>query len=507
MELGLTKRKIEYYNPVYEARTIHEETIEMIVPDSSPDMVRIVSSNGYACVKDKSLHSKEVTVSGWVKGCVHYIAEGDSSIRKLDVNIPFSHEFEMQADAENAECVVGVKLTGIEGREINSRKIALRAHIAIELKVYSKKSMHLCCDIPESDKCGVETRKRMADVYIPVAVKEKSFTIIDDIEIPKTSPEFESILRQDIDICPGDIKLIGNKAIIKGVAKIKYLYNTKNGTVSASSHELPYSQIMDIETNEEDCELTAKVTMRAAEIEATHDISGDARYISVNILADACVTAYMKESIEMIDDLYSVSNTIEAEFEEITTSELSEHISRRIAVNESFETAIPVKRVLDTNVILEQGRIKDNKIINDLQLQVYYIGEDDGFYSTTRRCSAECNIAGAKDAECIMELIVNGETASAIGNEISVRCFIDYDVRVLEKNKLRSVSALNVGEKVSGTSSESSSVVVKFIYNDRELWDIAKENNTTVEEIAEANGLDASEKIAAGSMILIPLKA
>ena len=89
MELELNKKKSEYYKCVYSGNSMHEENTEMIVPDRSPDIARIINGRANVFLKDKNARNGKVDVSGSVSGVVIYIAEGETEIRKLPVYIPF----------------------------------------------------------------------------------------------------------------------------------------------------------------------------------------------------------------------------------------------------------------------------------------------------------------------------------------------------------------------------------------------------------------------------------
>ncbi len=503
MELELNKRKINFYDNVYESGVIHEENGELIVPDASPDMERIIFSGGRVYIKEKNIHDGSVTLSGMVEGCVLYIADGETGIRKLDIHMPISHSFESPSISSDLQCVACSELTSLEAREINSRKIAIRAHIAIDVKCYAAQNMEITQGIENREEFSVEVRNDKENFYVPALIKERSFTIIDDIEIPKGSPNFHTMLNNDVTLTCTDMKLIGNKAIIKGVAGIKYTYCDKDGIVNVASHNLPYSQIMDIEDFEEECDLNVKMNIRALNIEPAHDMTGDIRYISVNILVDTTLMAYLKENVSLIEDLYSTAYVLNAQFEELPAHKMSEHINKRVAVNENIETANLVQKVLDTKIVLEPMHQNGDKIQNDAQIQILYLGDDGEIYCVQRRCSAECMVSIPTGAKILCDTSVTGETATGSGNQIAVHFFVDYDVKLLSKDKIRNLRCLSSGEERTGNTDEAY-VIVKHIYSDQPIWNIAKKYNTTVDEIAAANGLDFYETVEAGSMLLIP---
>ena len=503
MELELNKQKITFYNNAYESGVIHEENSELIIPDSSPDMVRVVSSGGNAYVKEKSIEDGCVVLTGAVKGCVLYVAEGETAIRKLEINMPFCKKFEHSDICKDAPCIYDVCLTSLEAREINSRKLALRAHIGLNIQCYVCESIEIAEDVASKDEFSVEIQNKDIEFYNPAFIKERSFTIIDDIEISGANSDFEAMLKNDVSLTCTDKKLIGNKAVIKGIAHIKCTYMTKDGIINVMTHNLPYSQIMDIDEFEENCDLCIKMNIRASDIEPSHDMSGDARYISVNILVDTALIVYTKGCITSIDDVYSTAYDICATFESLPLKKLCGHINKRVSVNETIETANSVKKILDTGIVLSHTHKNVDKIYNDAHIQIMYMGDDDEIYCAQKKCGIECDIGANKNERVICVSNIGSETASGNENKIAVQFFVDYEISAIAGDKIHNLKSIDCGE-MRNRAGDEATVIIKHIYSEQSLWNIAKKYNTTISEIADANGLDCSETVAAGSMLLIP---
>ena len=78
---------------------------------------------------------------------------------------------------------------------------------------------------------------------------------------------------------------------------------------------------------------------------------------------------------------------------------------------------------------------------------------------------------------------------------------------VLARAAVRNVSALHVEDAAPRSEDEIPSVIIKYVYAEQPLCDIAKTYSTTVDEIVAANGLESAETVAAGNMLLIPRKS
>ena len=53
MELELERTQLNGFENVLDTMVYHEETLEMIVPDACPDILRIVDTEGNVCLKGK----------------------------------------------------------------------------------------------------------------------------------------------------------------------------------------------------------------------------------------------------------------------------------------------------------------------------------------------------------------------------------------------------------------------------------------------------------------------
>ena len=69
MELDLLKQQINTNKKLYDGRSEHIETIEIIVPDYLPDAKSIITSQAQINIKDKSAADNIITVNGEIHLC------------------------------------------------------------------------------------------------------------------------------------------------------------------------------------------------------------------------------------------------------------------------------------------------------------------------------------------------------------------------------------------------------------------------------------------------------
>ena len=97
MELELDRTQRSGYEAVLDTTVCREETLESIVPDACPDILRICDTEGVVCLRDKVLQDGRVELSGSVRAALLYLPDGEEGIRRMEVELPFSCTLEHPA--------------------------------------------------------------------------------------------------------------------------------------------------------------------------------------------------------------------------------------------------------------------------------------------------------------------------------------------------------------------------------------------------------------------------
>ncbi|MBQ4545085.1 MAG: DUF3794 domain-containing protein [Oscillospiraceae bacterium] len=509
MELGLEKKIINRYETVFCRSTVHEENTEMIVPDHSPDILRIVKGSANAFLKDKSARDGKLDVSGTIKGAVLYVAEGEKNIRKLDVTMPFAYVIDAAEITPESKIHAHVVLRALDIREINPRKVSVRASVEVNVSAFEEKNFELCANIADSEKYGICMRKKAVSAYRPVIVREKAFSVSDDIELSSAESEMSDILIANVSLTPSDTKVIGNKSILKGNANISFVYALPDGHLECGEYELPFSQIIDIDGMETENDLKISLSVSGFELEPQYDASGKARYLTVSAVADASVIVLAADTFDVIDDVYSTKHEMSVKHDTVKCTRFYDRCEKRVAITESVETGVGIKQVLDVEVNLMppvRRREEGGEVLaSDAAISVMYVGDDDGIYSASRRAAVVCPVPlnGAHSYEASCD--VRGKNFSiGANNEINVRFFTDFDITETEEISVPAILQIDADTENVRSSSDSPSITVKRLEKERDIWSLAKEYATTVEEIKLANNISDEACLTVGRMVLIP---
>ena len=90
MEFELDRTQINGFDALLDTTLRTEETLEMIVPDACPDILRVVETEGKVLLHRRETVEGRVELTGSIRGMVLYLPDGEEGVRHLDINIPFT---------------------------------------------------------------------------------------------------------------------------------------------------------------------------------------------------------------------------------------------------------------------------------------------------------------------------------------------------------------------------------------------------------------------------------
>jgi hypothetical protein len=496
--MELHKQTFRHYETVLDAVSAPEAGADVIVPDSFPDMARIVDSVGTACVKEAVLRDDRLDLTGVARIGILYSPDGEEGLRKLDAVIPFNHVFDGHFPA-GSEVHCHSRILEIESRAVNPRKISILVRLSIHAAVYAPAD----CSFPSGVDGLCEVKRETCAAYIPIAVKSKSFTVNEGLELPASRPSVDEIISAVPRLEVTDVKTIGSKLVFKGAAMFDILY-LSGGEPYSAGHEFSLSLIMDMDGLEEGATVDLDLRATGAELDVGI-LSGDARSISITLHLEAQAVASMEREIEAIVDLYSTAGNLRPLIEPLSLTGLTDRGTRRQPVRESLETEDEdVRSIISTRVMLGPvTRLESGEIGCEAYVGLLYSTDGGEIRSMTQKIAIP---AGAEAEGAVITARQTGEiTAAPSSGSIELRFAVDFLITVTKPVKLLTVGGVHEEEEPADRPVRPS-VVLRRCHSGEGLWDIAKKYNTTINELCLANGLEDCEAAPDGKLLLIPKK-
>ena len=129
--IACCEKVFEYAMPV-------EQAAETVVPDTMPDVERILYAEGTVIIRSKEVNEGRVSVSAGVAATVVYSPEGGGAPCRVSAAVPVELELDAPGVTQESIPVAMLTLTGIEARMLNPRKLLVRAVISAEVECYAQ---------------------------------------------------------------------------------------------------------------------------------------------------------------------------------------------------------------------------------------------------------------------------------------------------------------------------------------------------------------------------------
>ena len=490
MELELKKEQFACYQALPQLSENREETTETIVPDYLPDIARIVDASGCLFLRSREIADGKAQVSGMVRMTLLYVAEDAQGMKSFEYTLPLDETIEGRALSGSADSCLDGRLCSCEVRMLNPRKVFTRVNVELTLTPYVPASLSVCSGVKEQEAYKIETLCEKKDIGIIRAIRE--------------------LLRTKCALRVTDCKSIGNKIVLKGVARLDAIYLDESGNLASMSSELPFSQILD-GLAEEEGETTVRASLRltGAEIHVGSESEPDNnRAISLRLYISAFTAVREVKSVCCVADLYSTAYDLTAKTETVELCDSAALVLREQLVREKIETGAEVQTVLATDVIFSSAGVSGGGESASLRatanLRVLYLDENAVPLLSERRSEVllETDLPGSGQAR--VQDMYAGEIAASVGADgVELRFPVTFAVSVAETPRypcLQSLEAEECGKKDENVPS----LVLRAMKQGERLWDIAKLYRTTVEAILAANELKEESAAVIGKLLLIP---
>ena len=503
MELELRHTSLDGFQTILERTVVQEETMEGIVPDICPDMMRIVDAYGQVFLTTRELSAGSLRMTGTVRAAVLYIPEGEEGPRHMEVSLPFVCLLDDPGLHGGCKVWAKPRLNGVDARAINPRKVLTRAEILIDVRVYAPEERRICVGAACSEEIGLQQKLEERETWIISAVNEKAISFSDELSLPSSRPKAAEILCSRVEQRGLECKVIGGKLVVKGEAELIVLYRTEEGSAAAVRFALPYSQVMELPGVGEESEIQTEATTTGLVCTLTQ---GDCVSITVEMLIQAA--ALEKRSMTVLTDLYATACPVEPEREQFTVCDSVERGGRRESVRQFCECGIPAGTVVDS--FLSVGRMNVERGENGLVCQadtsvtVLFLSEDGALCSATYPIPARLEMRGGETGGGEYRCRAVGElTAVPVTGGLEVRFEVEFSGLTMVESTCPVVGAVRVLPLPEG-GGERPSVILRMVGDGESLWDVAKAYQSTIEDIAAANELEDEQIPQGGIMLLIP---
>ena len=198
-----------------------EESGDVVVPDSLPDIVRIVETEARIELRSKEQRGGKLYAEAYADVSVIYVPETGGGLCRLAVSLPFAAVFELENFSDRMiQTILTAQLQQVTARELNPRKITVRTAVSFTCTIYTTREILVRTGV---DNEAVEYLTETKRVRLIGGVYEKSLSVTDSVELPGDLIGEPEILRCETAACVNERKQIKNKVVIKGDVTLSML--------------------------------------------------------------------------------------------------------------------------------------------------------------------------------------------------------------------------------------------------------------------------------------------
>lgn len=501
MELTFHDAPLQYLQELAWDTVYQEETAEVIVPDSMPDIGRIVDCCGTVMIRSKEWNGNTAVISGAVQAAALYVPEGGGELNRMEAYLPFTLRREIGEQEMGGALLCDCWLRSLDARMLNSRKVLVRANPGFRLIALCPREQMLAQ--PDGLPEQIQLRQNTYTMLLPVSCGEKSFPINDELTLPESAPGVDKILKSTFSVAVEESKMVGAKAVFKGEIRLHLLYQSADGTLHTYNGQMPFSQYAEMERESENGEAWVLTAINDAEVDTDGQIDSHRLLLTMTLLAQICVMEPIQ--VTLAEDAYALSGKLEPHWQKFG---LRARLDRQqLHANAEWSTAVEASQVLDAQVLLDRPAVRRDGeslwAVAGANVSLLYYDPEGQLQGKSLHGEVSCTTKLAESGLCRADARpVQAPAADLRGDEAVVQMPVDF---CLSSYAAREWQNLSGGEFTPDAQRQRRPSVVVCRAKEEPLWELAKRNRTTVAAIEAANAL-RGDGPHEGEILLIPLK-
>lgn len=486
------------------------------VPDYRQDIVKVIKEHGELRFDEV----KAMEGAAWIKGSLIFKVlyrsdKQEGKISCLRGEIPFQERLNMDGLSEyDAVHAVG-DIEDLTVGVINSRKLNIRAVIVLTASADTEVDEELTSEL--SDGSDYEQNIVEKEALKLLAVRRDICRQKSEAVLPSSKPNIREILWQSMQLRNVESRLTEGNIRFSGEILVSILYNDEEEGEHLSWYEttVPLDAQAECGIMENDCIWQVKMIPVTMELEVKPDYDGEERILVMELALDMHIRIWKEEKIRLLTDLYSLQKDVKPVWKECPLERLLVKNAAKCRMTEQMELKEDKEKVLqicscEGKVLLERQEITPEGVLAEgtIEVHILYITPDDhmpvGAMQEIYPFSQLVEIP-EMSTQAKVELDASLEQLSAVmldQEHVEIRAAVRLDLLAFVSEIIPNIEDATESQPDLEMLRNRPGLVGYIAREGDDLWTIAKENHTTIQNIMETNHRK-SETLSAGEKILI----
>lgn len=497
MDMTFERKTVSCLDTALQQVQNSEQTLELKLPEGMPDVGNILTAWGQPILRSKEWRDDQVQFSGGIMVWVLYAPEDGSEEQCVQGWIPFQMRWDLPENTPEGTMRLRCLTRFVDGRSTSPRKILVRAGMAALAEAFTPGNLEIVESKDRPEK--VALLEHTYPLRLLKEAGEKAFQMEEELHLPDSVPDLKQLISWRFHPRISDHRVMGDKVVFRGNGNLHVLYRSDAGQLHSWDFELPFSQYADLRGEYgSDARVDTVLMPTSLELELREDGNLDLRG---GLTAQYLITD--KESVTLVEDAYCPGWETTMQQEDLTPLVILENRRENIYGEQTISAEANLTADVQFLPDFPRQRPTENGVELEFpgQFQVLYYAEEGRLRGTTSRWEGRLNIP--MDVSSGLSAVPMGAEAQVMtGNgKILAKTEIPVELTATARNPIPMVTGVELGQQKKPDPNRPSLILRRC--GSSSLWDIAKENASTVEAIRWANGLTGEP--TPEQMLLIPV--
>ncbi len=316
MQVKIKSQPYDTFASLYDGAFEAPVEMEFDLPDYCPDVRKVLKCQSTPELTRYELGEDALTCEGVCEFRVLYLDGKNDALRCCTFTREFSASVKTKPGGENGVAWVRAAMGRVHCRAVNARRLELRAAVTLRaLAVVRRRELVAC----EAEDASVERLRSVQPAVRAVNAISHRFTVEDSCALKNGKPPVDAILRKSVTFRLLDHRLEEDRLTVTGAMDVTFLYlSPQDGDpVESMNFSVDFTQILEVPEATEHSFCDLKLTAGECPLALQEDDMGE--YTSVKVTGHAFLTAFVYEpcQLEILDDVYSVSQPLELKYAQV----------------------------------------------------------------------------------------------------------------------------------------------------------------------------------------------
>ena len=483
---------------------IKEQAVEaeLILPDYYPDISKILKCSVSPSTEAVTVSGDRISVAGTAQIKLVFCGD-DKSINVYETQVKYTKILQC-SEIEATDIVDVVQTQGtLNYKALGPKRVEVRAAAVVRLNV------HRICDktiLTELGDKAVQKHCRQAKCFALSSFVSGELNVNENVKA-SSHGVIRSVLQSNTAVSVEEIKPVKNKLMIRGKCAVYTTYISEGGDVAVLAYPVSFTEVCDaygVSENEK-----CNICIKGADVSVgVKDSTESSVVLDVNIKIPFVMASGTDDEITYIDDAYSVSGELDTCFcsvdmiKDTAVCDGRFHLSFTADCYDENLSGICDSFVDDIRYSVDLSS-ENTAVTGSLSVNAVMKNSDGQFVIITRTFAFEqpLPIDSVLYGESFVSVMCDSVSSSLNNGKVNFTVDMKYSGFVFsceEKNMLCSAELIP-----SASVAANENVVIYYAHSGERLWDIAKENRSSVEHISAVNSI-SSDVIRQDCVLVFP---